>query len=318
MQLISQWSIDRYIRSCASRASLNVVWRDGQVPQCDGKTVYLPSIKLMTTDAEVNEIIHSATHEVGHVLHTDFNVLKGKKFDPESAFFFILNLIEDHRVNYLNAEAYEGDKSNDDEYYGRECPKTIAKVVDKGALELAQLLSWEASIHGDYAPTLGATKFKVLHPDTNDKLAKYSSVLRNIRTIEDPTLGTQASYDLAVQIAKDVFGEEPPPDEGGGDKEDEESEGDEGEGAPEGTESGDEDGEEDGEGEGGGSKGDKGEDGDGDDEVKAGKPIIVKYEELSKSDDSKKFSGTPVKIDYSTTKVGSEMTTIQRPVVSLR
>lgn len=229
--MLNTHQVHRYAKACAARADMQIVWKVGQVPCTDGKTIYLP---VLGSDNDPAEVLHYVAHEVGHVLHSDFAVLEEKGVPANSVLAMVWNVVEDHRVNYLNAMTYEGDRQHDEIFYYA----TIAKLLEKEGLPapVVEVFQWESAVHADFAPSLNTLPL-VVRP----ALEKYSDVLRNIRSIVDGTEGTTASYVLAQTIVEELYTppkeEAPAPEEGG---EGERGEGDDGAEGEEGSGEGDE------------------------------------------------------------------------------
>ena len=111
MSLTDSWEVIKYVKASAGRAGLNVVFEDVNMPRHDGDNIYLPRITSKTSKEDLEEMMASTDHEVGHDTYSDFEILKEKGLDPRNTIDGLLwNLFEDSRVNSLEADEYYGFK----------------------------------------------------------------------------------------------------------------------------------------------------------------------------------------------------------------
>lgn len=106
------YDLQRYVKTCADRANLSVVWgKPDDTPCTDGKRVLIPRPDSSWDADKLERLKYSAAHEVAHVLYTDFDYPpeEDKKVDMQTKFGMVWNLIEDHRIDYLNSMVYAGD-----------------------------------------------------------------------------------------------------------------------------------------------------------------------------------------------------------------
>lgn len=106
------YDMQRYVKTCADRANLEIVWgKPDDTPATDGKRVLIPRPDDTWTADKYERLKYAIAHEVAHVLYTDF----GYPHDPEkdvdmnTKFGMVWNVIEDHRIDYLNSMVYAGD-----------------------------------------------------------------------------------------------------------------------------------------------------------------------------------------------------------------
>ena len=111
MSLIENfYDLQRYVKTCADRADLQVVWgKPTDIPRTDGKRIHIPRADESYDDQKLLNVKYAVSHEVAHCLYTDFDLAKDKEIDMDSKFGLVLNLIEDHRIDYLNSLVYAGD-----------------------------------------------------------------------------------------------------------------------------------------------------------------------------------------------------------------
>jgi len=214
--MLNPYELERYARLCAKRAKLRVKFETNATPSTDGETIYLPTPNFLTmTEDEAIDVKHFVAHETSHVLHTDFAPAKEGKmvFGSDSLLGLIMNLIEDHRIDYINGREFAGDLENGVSYATRWIP-TFAKRFHKlgnRAETAATLFCWDLMVR-DY-PCAGDAE-ATLEPLSDMakliKLRTYTPQLRRLREILPKEQGTQASWDLAVEIFEKVYGGDAP------------------------------------------------------------------------------------------------------------
>jgi hypothetical protein len=148
------------------------------------------------------------------VVYSDFDYLN--KVKPTGLLALINNLIEDHRIDYLNDSEYKGDGviSNAFWYlYADDISKRVEskdKELQKQQLETLPLFVWDASMR-DWIHSADDAKEQMLrHADSTAlarlaKLAKYSGELLAIRKV-----GTAKEVmSLAERILADLYEQDP-------------------------------------------------------------------------------------------------------------
>lgn len=322
--MLNNFQFQRYITSIAHNNGLKVEWTDEKQPRTNGTTIFIPKGKATDTDKEWKERLYYAVHEAGgHQRFSDMKMWQEKGIDATTSLLGLLwNVLEDHRVDYLNACEFEGDRTLANEIQGNLAQGIIDNArKNKGTLaanpeamqkidDAFPALDMLAQAHSDVFPAFDGIKGKFAEflgtkgKERNAKMEKgdYLDCLRDIRDISNPEKGTAATYDLAKRIFKEVYDLDPEAEEERCKKEKQKGEGkdkQEGEG---------EDGE-DGEGEGEGKPGDKekegegkakpGEGKEGEDEKKE-KRIKVNYKDLVShvnEDDRGKVSQTSMEYE---------------------
>lgn len=111
MSLIENfYDLQRYVKTCADRADLQVVWdKSDAVPRTDGKLIHIPRVDESFNDKKLLNLKYAVAHEVAHCIYTDFELAPTKGISMDSKFGLVLNMIEDHRIDYLNSMMYTGD-----------------------------------------------------------------------------------------------------------------------------------------------------------------------------------------------------------------
>lgn len=210
--LINGLDVARYVKASAGRANLRVVFEDECQPRHNGETIYLPRITVHTTEEQLDSIMASTDHEVAHDLYSDFEILREKKIDAStSPLGFIWNVLEDSRVNALEATEYEGFR----ELWDKSCPILLDKIAKQMEGEttplnkiLSSLIKWDTKVSSRLFPQceLSGSRFK-----TDEKLDKtlepFSDRLLDAQEEPRKKLGSAMTYDLARDIYKAMGGD---------------------------------------------------------------------------------------------------------------
>lgn len=249
MKLLNLLDIQRYVRSCAAKANMTVVYgKDTEIPHCTPGKIHLPNITRYTTEEQLAEYLYFVEHETAHAAHSDFDDIKAYKSGTFS--HRIMNMLEDYRIDNKDARWYDGFRNNREQVV----PELVGKVgtsfrafaakADGAKLDEAEklmgALAWVTandetggvSLCGDDLIANANIKGWV------DKLDAYTHLLKPLVS-EGKTADT---IELASRIMTEVFGhdeeqqqqdQQKSPSEGGGGGEKQDGE-DQGEGSPEG------------------------------------------------------------------------------------
>lgn len=194
----------KYIRASAGRQGISVVFEDTNQPRHDGRTIYLPRITGKTTDLELKELMASTDHEVAHDRYSSFTVLKEKSPDPRSLLLFVWNFLEDSRVNNIEAHEYQGFRENWDESSAILIERIFARAKKDGATVsklITALMYWEASVSAAMFPTIEFVTSKTTpNKKILDVLNNFTDRLVSCHEILDKRLGTESTYQLAIDI----------------------------------------------------------------------------------------------------------------------
>ena len=203
----------KYVKTSAGRSSLRVVFEDTNNPRHDGSTIYLPSITAKTTKADLEGMMASTDHEVAHDLYSDFDILAEKCIDTSGSILgLIVNVIEDSRVNAIEAEKYEGFKM----LWDKACPKHYEKLNKKAAANpaddftklLQALFQFQAKADSDLFPMCAlAAESSPADKDLEDILNPFKGRLNELRPIIDKKPGSKAAYELACDIYRALGGD---------------------------------------------------------------------------------------------------------------
>jgi len=210
----------KYIRASAGRAGISVVFEDVNQPRHDGKTIFLPKITAKTTDLELQQLMASVDHEVAHDRFSSFEVLKEMKVPRDGILMFVWNFLEDSRINSIEAAEYRGFRENWDETSSILVGQILSRAKKSKspmAVITTALMCWESSMTAPYFPKIELIASKA-RPNKKiiGVLNNFSDRLLDCHSILDKTLGTEATYKLALEILKEL-GEEakeelmPPP-----------------------------------------------------------------------------------------------------------
>jgi cobalamin biosynthesis protein CobT len=224
--ILNTLEMERYIAASAKRADLNVQWVDDGMASTDGKTMRLPRIKAGITENDYRKLRHFVTHNVDHVLYSDFKQIDDKNMHAGNSLLgAIWNLLEDHRVEYLGDKEFEGDRMCNDAVGQEQLKHVIKAAKDPANKEQADaimpLMRFNAEVQADYHPSnyseLPAMD-SVMSTEAKPKLDKllagnFGDALRNVRKIEDPKEGTAATLALAKRIFKEVYEQDPEKEE---------------------------------------------------------------------------------------------------------
>jgi cobalamin biosynthesis protein CobT len=216
----------RYIRASAGRAGISVVFEDANQPRHDGKTIYLPRIVAKTTELELKQLMASTDHEVAHDRYSSFEVLKKKELHPQGMLMFVWNFLEDSRINYIEALEYRGFKDNWDDCSSILIEDILKKAkgqTSPAAVIMTALFCWEITLTGSIFPQIELVVSKATpNKKVLDVLNNFTDRLADCYSILDKELGSEATYQLALDILKEL-GEEckeelkPKPVKGDGD-----------------------------------------------------------------------------------------------------
>jgi cobaltochelatase CobT len=205
MSLIDSWEVIKYVRASAGRAGLNVVFEDVNMPRHDGDTIYLPRITAKITKEQMEEMMASTDHEVGHDTYSDFEILKEVGLDPRNTIDGLLwNLLEDSRVNSLEADEYYGFKLLWDRN-SSSLMQDVAKNINKATNIMGKLVCacvhWDLITNSHRFPLLAASASSFT-PDKefSEILVTFTDKLEAARLETDKVRGTKMTYDLVHEI----------------------------------------------------------------------------------------------------------------------
>lgn len=224
--MLNNFETQRYIQSIAKRADLRVQWIGvNGTPVTDGKTIYLPKMSgKKDTEKDWNTLKYNATHEVDHVLYSDFELLDKTGLETSKSFLgYLWGMLEDNRIEFLGTSEYEGDRLIANDLLPNELVE-LAKRVSTGSApqevkdDVLPWIAYAARVFSDYYPNCYAVQSQLDEMCTTpkskatlDKLVKgdYHKEQQRARQIEDRKEGSLATLNLAKRIYKEVYGKDP-------------------------------------------------------------------------------------------------------------
>ena len=199
-----------YVKASAGRSKLNVIFEDVNHPRHDGNTIYLPRVRTDMSEETLSEIMASVDHEVAHDLYSDFDILREKKIDMRTKTGFIWNMVEDSRVNALEATEYPGFRELWDNTTPALMEKCRLKMLDGNPMSeaLHGLIRWESAVSADLFPLChehsltfkNDLKLKAVLEPFSDRLLECQKTHNKIK-------GSKMTYELARDLVKALGGE---------------------------------------------------------------------------------------------------------------
>lgn len=206
---------ETYVAACARNSGVTVEWdaADG-VPRTDGKHMWLPAITSSSSEEWLARMRYFVKHETSHVVHSDFNYLNEQA--PTGLLALLNNLIEDHRIDYLNDMEYVGDRAISNAFWTLhtgDIKKRMGgadKELQEQQLLVLPVFAWEAA-NRDWimsSPEALAEMLPLLDAEGRErykKLQAYTDELLDVRE----NGGAVEVMDLAKKILKDIYNEDP-------------------------------------------------------------------------------------------------------------
>lgn len=204
MSLIENfYDLQRYVKTCADRADLQVVWGEPtDTPHTDGKSIIIPRVNESFDDARLLRTKYSVAHEVAHCIYTSFDAAKDKAIDMNSKFGLVWNILEDHRIDYLNSMVYAGDYAL--------CKSTYKSAYETMDLSKCSDMQLRAAIIGNimlcntWQPDLidvGNTLYAAAPDDVQQEIDRFidvcSDLIDQARNMEDKH-GTYLTYEATL------------------------------------------------------------------------------------------------------------------------
>lgn len=218
MNYLDVVNFETYVAGCARDSGVKVVWDNPSgTPRTDGRTMWLPSITSTTPAEWLTRMRYYVKHETSHISYSDFKILS--KYKPTGLLALINNLIEDHRIDFINDSQYAGDAITSNNYWVlyaddivKRMKSTDTDLSDQQRLTLP-LFVWDAAIRtwiGNAAETRDVMG-SMLDDDGIDKLhklEKYTDELLVLRCDTGLDVAERV-FDLAKRILIDLFDADP-------------------------------------------------------------------------------------------------------------
>lgn len=204
MSLIENfYDLQRYVKTCADRADLQVVWGEPtDTPSTNGKSIIIPRVNESFDDARLLRTKYSVAHEVAHCIYTSFDAAKDKAIDMNSKFGLVWNILEDHRIDYLNSMVYAGDYAL--------CKSTYKSAYETMDLSKCDDVQLRAAIIGNimlcntWQPDLidvGNALYAAAPDDVQQEIDRFidvcSDLIDQARNMEDKH-GTYLTYEATL------------------------------------------------------------------------------------------------------------------------
>ena len=169
-------TIEKVGKIMAKNHSIHVICR-GNSCHTDGKTIALPALPDEIPPELERAIQGYLDHECGHILHSDFDLIKPFKETYGEKGFNILNIIEDARVNRAMGANYLGSGLNikaANEYVHK-------KIIEAGSA--ANMSPWQKLSMGLCSRALGLDS-SIFGSDVNEVVDTLSEELARDTEIE--------------------------------------------------------------------------------------------------------------------------------------
>ena len=206
---------ETYVSACAKNSGVSVQWDEpDSIPRTNGKQMWLPAITSNTSVEWLIRMRYFVKHETSHVVHSDFAYLN--KVKPGGLLALINNLLEDHRIDYLNDGEYKGDANISNAFWYLYANDISERAKDKDKeMKEQQMLTlplfvWDASLRDWIHSADDAMHQMHNHIDADGtarlaKLDKYSAEMLRIR--ESGT--AEQVMDISERILKDLYDQDP-------------------------------------------------------------------------------------------------------------
>jgi hypothetical protein len=116
MKYLDVVNFEAYVAGCARNSGVRVEWdKADSTPRTDGRTMWLPALTSESSDEWLVRMRYFVKHETSHIQYSDFKILD--KYKPTGILALINNLLEDHRVDYINDTLYAGDAATSNKFW---------------------------------------------------------------------------------------------------------------------------------------------------------------------------------------------------------
>lgn len=219
-------SLTNYVKLQTGNVGLNVVFDPNcKVPNVTRKTMTIPAPAMCMTDEDVAKLRGAVIHECNHIRHGP-TMLEDDgpagKVDPKSPFFALINMIEDTRIDRIQAKRYVGDAialSESHRILGKAISDKVTKYMGEGGLaalsedvrrvSVATVAASEAQDDWNVGLGIGLTGYhKALRTDplTAPLVEKILGLgyAERIRTVGSPEDVVNVARDLARDLGFDT------------------------------------------------------------------------------------------------------------------
>lgn len=218
MKYLDIVNFETYVAGCARDSGVRVEWdKPDSTPRTDGRTMWLPAITSKTSEEWLTRMRYFVKHETSHIQYSDFSILN--KHKPRGLLALINNLLEDHRIDYINDSIYRGDAITSNKFWLLYANDVVSRATSEDkALSEQQALTlplfvWDATLRtwiSNAAETRDAMA-KYLDDTGADKLGKLEQFTDELLELRGYT-GKDANervMDLAKRILIALYDADP-------------------------------------------------------------------------------------------------------------
>lgn len=209
MKYLDVVNFEAYVSGCAKNSGVRVEWdKPNSTPRTDGRTMWLPALTSKSSDEWLTRMRYFVKHETSHIQYSDFKILE--KYKPTGILALINNLLEDHRIDYINDTLYAGDAITSNKFWLLYAYDVVSRAKSEDA-ELSEqqvltlpLFVWDATLRtwianaaetrdamAKYLDMSGATRL--------EKLEQFTDELIELRGYKE-TDANERVFDLAKRI----------------------------------------------------------------------------------------------------------------------
>lgn len=210
---VEQKGREKFLNILAEASGLKIVYENKNLPRTDGKTVYLPRPLSNWTKEDWITFEHSAVHEMGHnvpEMRDVFDFIREKNIDMSSLCGILLNILDDHRQERHEIDAFWGRKNIIGRGSELIIPRNIFSenwyVEDEDLTQhlIVAFFIWDAYLREEWLSPwvtgIGQLGYDQASPKTQDLvdvLRDYDQELKDVRTVED-------EWELILKILKNT------------------------------------------------------------------------------------------------------------------
>lgn len=209
MKYLDVVNFEAYVAGCARNSGVRVEWdKADSTPRTDGRTMWLPALTSKSSDEWLVRMRYFVKHETSHIQYSDFKILD--KYKPTGILALINNLLEDHRVDYINDTLYAGDAATSNKFWLLYANDVVdrAKSTDT-ALSEQQILTlplfvWDATLRTWIANASETRDAMAKYIDMDgvtrlEKLEQFTDELLDVRSYNGEDANERV-FDLAKRI----------------------------------------------------------------------------------------------------------------------
>ena len=215
---LSLYELTKYARAVAQEAGLGVATSRKGYSYLEGKTIYIAPEKVPVNQERAIYQLRKIIHEVAHYTDSDMDLWSKIPLKQESMLRSLWNLVEDHRIEYVQSQRYDGDADILDAGTAVACAGALksaeeatAKLAPEQVKEINPLvgsLALDVELRGEWQPSLASVEPK-LTPEQEEiraKLAPYKDEIRKARQVSGK-MGTAIAYSVAKKLFEALGGD---------------------------------------------------------------------------------------------------------------